>query len=177
MKNLILSLAFVFTFNLFAEIGVSDDFIKRFSSLPSFTNVDISPDGKMISVLTKMSDNKKGLSIFNADDLSLINTITLTKEEEIGSYYWVNNERLLISISYYNSWGRGSRGEFFAVNFDSSKPAYVFGARSRQTSARSKAIDKFSYGYVENILEDDDKHVLLSVITFGQENNGGFATL
>ena len=176
MKNLILSLAFVFTFNLFAEIAVSDDFIKRFSSLPSFTNVDISPDGKMISVLTKMSDNKKGLSIFNADDLSLINTITLTKEEEIGSYYWVNNERLLISISYYNSWGRGSRGEFFAINFDSSKPAYVFGLRSRQTSARSKAIDKFSYGYVENILEDDDKHVLLSVNTFGQENNGGFAT-
>jgi dipeptidyl aminopeptidase/acylaminoacyl peptidase len=176
MKNLILSFAFVLTFNLFAEIGVSDDFIKRFSSLPSFTNVDISPDGKMISVLTKMSDNKKGLSIFSADDFSLINTITLTKEEEIGNYYWVNNERLLISISYYNSWGRGSMGEFFAVNFDSSKPAYVFGARSRQTSARSKAIDKFSYGYVENILEDDDKHVLLSVNTFGQENNGGFAT-
>ena len=176
MKNLILSLAFVLTFNLFAEIGLTDDFIKRFSSLPSFTNVDISPDGKMISVLTKMPDNKKGLSIFNADDLSLINTITLTKEEEIGNYYWVNNERLLISISYYNSWGRGSRGEFFAINFDSSKPAYVFGLRSRQTSARSKAIDKFSYGYVENILENDDKHVLLSVNTFGQENNGGFAT-
>ena len=101
MKNLILSLAFVFTCNLLAEIGVSDDFIERFSSLPSYTNVDISPDGKMISVLTKMSDDKKGLSIFNADDLSLINTITLTKEEEIGNYYWVNNERLLISISYY----------------------------------------------------------------------------
>ena len=66
MKNLILSLAFVFTFNLFAEIGVSDNFIKRFSSLPSYTNVDISPDGKMISVLTKMSDNKKGLSILRS---------------------------------------------------------------------------------------------------------------
>jgi hypothetical protein len=136
MKNLILSLAFVFTCNLLAEIGVSDDFIERFSSLPSYTNVDISPDGKMISVLTKMSDDKKGLSIFNADDLSLINTITLTKEEEIGNYYWVNNERLLISISYYNKWGRGSRGEFFAVNFDSSKPAYVFGLRSRQTKRK-----------------------------------------
>ena len=53
MKNLILSLAFVITFNLFAEIGVSDEFIKRFSSLPSYTNVDISPDGKMISVTYK----------------------------------------------------------------------------------------------------------------------------
>ena len=176
MKKLILSFNLLFSFNLLADLGVSDDFIERFSSLPSYTNVDISPDGKMISVLTKMSDNKKGLSIFNADDLSLINTITLTKEEEIGNYYWVNNERLLISISYYNSWGRGSRGEFFAINYDSSKPAYVFGVRSRQTSARAKAVDKFSYGYVENILEDDDKHVLLSVNTFGKENNGGFAT-
>jgi dipeptidyl aminopeptidase/acylaminoacyl peptidase len=129
----------------------------------------------MISVLTKMPDDKKGLSIFDAESLSLINTITLTKEEEIASYSWVNNERLLIQIGYYDSWGRGSIGEYFAINYDSKKPAYVFGMRARTSGARSKVVDKFSYGYVENILEDDNKHVLLSVSGFGKQNNGGFA--
>ena len=175
MKNSILSIFLLLSFNTFADLGVSEDFVERFSSLPSYTNVKISPDGKMISVLTKMPDDKKGISIFDAEDLSLINAITLTKEEEVASYYWVNNERLLIQIGYYDSWGRGSIGEYFAINYDSKKPAYVFGMRARTSGARSKVVDKFSYGYVENILEDDEKHVLLSVSVFGKQNNGGFA--
>ena len=175
MKNSILSIFLLLSFNSFADLGVSEDFVERFSSLPSYTNVKISPDGKMISVLTKMPDDKKGISIFDAEDLSLINAITLTKEEEVASYYWVNNERLLIQIGYYDSWGRGSIGEYFAINYDSKKPAYVFGMRARTSGARSKVVDKFSYGYVENILEDDEKHVLLSVSVFGKQNNGGFA--
>ena len=175
MKHLIFSTLLLFNFNVFADLGVSEDFVERFSSLPSYTNVKISPDGKMISVLTKMPDDKKGISIFDSEDLSLINAITLTKEEEVASYYWVNNERLLIQIGYYDSWGRGSIGEYFAINYDSKKPAYVFGMRARTSGSRGKVVDKFSYGYVENILEDDKKHVLLSVSVFGKQNNGGFA--
>ena len=175
MKKYILTIILLLNFNASADLGVSEDFVERFSSLPSYTNVKISPDGRMIIVLTKMPDDKKGLSIFDAESLSLINTITLTKEEEIASYSWVNNERLLIQIGYYDSWGRGSIGEYFAINYDSKKPAYVFGMRARTSGARSKVVDKFSYGYVENILEDDNKHVLLSVSGFGKQNNGGFA--
>jgi|TARA_B100000902_G_scaffold353709_1_gene365381 dipeptidyl aminopeptidase/acylaminoacyl peptidase len=175
MKKYILTIILLLNFNASADLGVSEDFVERFSSLPSYTNVKISPDGRMISVLTKMPDDKKGLSIFDAESLSLINTITLTKDEEIASYSWVNNERLLIQIGYYDSWGRGSIGEYFAINYDSKKPAYVFGMRARTSGARSKVVDKFSYGYVENILEDDNKHVLLSVSGFGKQNNGGFA--
>jgi dipeptidyl aminopeptidase/acylaminoacyl peptidase len=175
MKKYILTIILLLNFNASADLGVSEDFVERFSSLPSYTNVKISPDGRMISVLTKMPDDKKGLSIFDAESLSLINTITLTKEEEIASYSWVNNERLLIQIGYYDSWGRGSIGEYFAINYDSKKPAYVFGMRARTSGSRSKVVDKFSYGYVENILEDDNKHVLLSVSGFGKQNNGGFA--
>ena len=119
MKNSILSIFLLLSFNTFADLGVSEDFVERFSSLPSYTNVKISPDGRMISVLTKMPDDKKGISIFDSEDLSLINAITLTKEEEVASYYWVNNERLLIQIGYYDSWGRGSIGEYFAINYDS----------------------------------------------------------
>jgi len=65
MKNSILSALLLLSFNIFADLGVSDDFLERFSSLPSYTNVKISPDGKIISVLTKMPDNKKGMALEN----------------------------------------------------------------------------------------------------------------
>ena len=48
-----------------------------------------------------------------------------------------------------------------AINFDSKKPAYMFWKKSRAGSqkTRGKVVDKFSSGYIENSLEDDDKHV------------------
>ena len=180
MKNIFISLGLFFiSFNAVADIGVSEEFIERFSSLPSYTNVDISPDGKMISVITKMPDDKRGLTIFNAKDLSLINTITLSNDEEISGYSWANNERLIIRIGYYDKkWGRGSGGEYFSINFDSTKPAYIFGNRSRAGSQKTKGkvVDKFSGGYIENNLEDDDRHVILSVNEWIRSNTGSFAT-
>ena len=177
MKNIFISLGLLISFNAIAEISVTEEFIERFSSLPSYTGVDISPDGKMISVITKMPDDKKGLTIFDAEDLSLINTITLTNDEEISSYYWVNNTRILIRVGYYDKKnGRGSAGEYFSINFDSTKPAYVFGMRSRNSKTKKSVLDKMSAGYVENILEDDDKHVVISVYPFSKSNTGTFAT-
>ena len=177
MKNIFISLGLLISFNAISEISVTEEFIERFSSLPSYTGVDISPDGKMISVITKMPDDKKGLTIFDAEDLSLINTITLTNDEEISSYYWVNNSRILIRVGYYDKKnGRGSAGEYFSINFDSTKPAYVFGMRSRNSKTKKSVLDKMSAGYVENILEDDDKHVVISVYPFSKSNTGTFAT-
>ena len=59
---------------------------------------------------------KKDFTIFDAEDLSLINTITLSKEEEVARLLLgSNNERLIIQIGYYNKkWGRGSGGEYFS---------------------------------------------------------------
>ena len=178
MKNLISSFALLLTLNLMADLGVSEDFVKRFSSLPSYTNVTLSPDGKMIGVMTRMPDDKKGLTIWDANDLSLINTITLSNDEEIGNYMWANNERLLIQIGYYDKkWGRGSAGEYFSINFDSTKPAYIFGRRSRAGSQKTKGkvVDKFSSGYVENRLKDDDRHVVLTVNEWAKSNTGSFS--
>ncbi len=179
MKNLIFALTLLINpYLMTADLGVSKDFIERFSSLPSYTNVDISPDGKMISVITKMPDEKKGLTIFDANDGSLINTITFPKEEEVAGYVWANNKRLLIRIGYFDKkWGRGSPGEYFSINYDSSKPAYVFGMRSRagQQKTKGKVIDKSSSGYIENILEDDDNHVVLAASPWGKSNTGAYA--
>ena len=177
MKNIFYVLPFLFSINVSADLGVTEEFIERFSSLPSYTDVGLSPDGKMISVITKMPDDKKGLTIFDAEDLSLINTITLTNDEEIAGYYWANNTRLLIQVGYYDKKdGRGSAGEFFSINYDSTKPAYVFGMRKGNNKTNKSVLDKMSAGYVENILEDDDRHVVISAYPFAKSNTGSFVT-
>jgi len=177
MKNLLHALLFLISLDVTANLGVTEDFIKRFSSLPSYTDVDISPDGKMISVITKMPDDKKGLTIFDAENLSLINTISLTNEEEVASYFWANNTRLVIQVGYYDKKnGRGSAGEYFSINFDSTKPAYIFGMRSRNSKTNKSVLDKMSAGFVENILEDDDRHVVISAYPFAKSNTGSFVT-
>jgi len=42
MKKSILSIILLLNFNAFADLGVSEEFVERFSSLPSYTNVKIS---------------------------------------------------------------------------------------------------------------------------------------
>ena len=54
-----------FSFPAFAEdIGVSDDFLERFSSLPSYSQAKISPDGKVISVIFKIDEKDTGIKKF-----------------------------------------------------------------------------------------------------------------
>ena len=59
MKNLLLASLLAFSFPIFSEdIGVSDDFLERFSSLPSYSQAKLSPDGKVISVIFKIDEKE-----------------------------------------------------------------------------------------------------------------------
>ena len=179
MKNIILVTALFFNLNVYSNnLEVSDEFIKRFSSLPSYTDAQISPDGTKISVVLKINE-KRSLAFFNAKDLSLLNVVNLTRNEQVGNYYWANNERVIISIAYEV----GSlevpvgRGELFAVNFDSSKPNYLFGMRKRVSSSNKTAIDKFSGAYILDLLDDDPKHILVQASEFAKYSAGAFSTV
>jgi len=179
MKYIILVTTLFLNLNIFSnDLELSDDFIKRFSSLPSYTDAQISPDGTKISVILKINE-KRSLAFFNTKDLSLLNVVNLTRKEQIGNYYWANNERVIISIAYEV----GSlevpvgRGELFAVNFDSSKPNYLFGMRKRVSASNKTAVDKFSGAYILDLLEDDPKHILVQASEFAKYSAGAFSTV
>tara|TARA_S200000501_G_scaffold256248_1_gene240023 strand:+ start:524 stop:2491 length:1968 start_codon:yes stop_codon:yes gene_type:complete len=179
MKYTILLATLFLNLNIFSnDLELSDDFIKRFSSLPSYTDAQISPDGTKISVILKINE-KRSLAFFNTEDLSLLNVVNLTRKEQIGNYYWANNERVIISIAYEV----GSlevpvgRGELFAVNFDSSKPNYLFGMRKRVSASNKTAVDKFSGAYILDLLEDDPKHILVQASEFAKYSAGAFSTV
>lgn len=179
MKNLLLACLLAFSFSNFAEdIGVSDDFLERFSSLPSYSQAKISPDGKVISVIFKI-DEKDALAFFKADDFSLINILKLREDQQVGPYRWVNNERVVIDINYQVGTLEVpvSYGELFAVNYDLSKPNYIYGLGKKTSSSRRTIVDKASAAYVIDRLVDDPKHILVSVYTFAKTTTGGSATI
>ena len=77
MKKLLILLLTLQTTAVYAG-EIDTDFVKRFSTLPTYSNAQISPDGKIISVVFK-KDEKNALAFFKASDFSLIAFYNLKK--------------------------------------------------------------------------------------------------
>ena len=98
MKKLLILLITLQTTAVYAD-EIDTDFVKRFSTLPTYSNAQISPDGKIISVVFK-KDEKNALAFFKASDFSFIDVLQFKEEDEqVGSYAWASNKRVVISIN------------------------------------------------------------------------------
>ena len=169
MKKLLILLLTLKTTAVYAD-KIDTDFVKRFSTLPTYSNAQISPDGKIISVVFK-KDEKNALAFFKASDFSLIDVLQFKEEDEqVGSYAWASNKRVVISINYKLGALESpiSRGELFSVNFDLSKPSYIYGIRRETSSSKKTIVDKFSAAYLIDPLIEDPNHVLVAAAPFGQ---------
>ena len=143
MKNLALTFIFLFSFPICSEnLGVSEDFLERFSSLPSYSSARISPDGKIISVIFKIEE-KDALAFFKADDFSLINILKLREDQQVGPYRWVNNERVVININYAVGTLEVTvcYGELWSVHYDLRKQKSIYGIGKRTTRTRITIVD------------------------------------
>ena len=85
----------LFNFNVSAGLGVSEDFVERFSSLPSYTNVKISPDGKAIYIGGyKEGNNVTGVHGFvmkfdaKGPSTGTFGTWVVGELETTGTYPW-----------------------------------------------------------------------------------------
>ena len=169
MKKLLILLLTLQTTAVYAG-EIDTDFVKRFSTLPTYSNAQISPDGKIISVVFK-KDEKNALAFFKSSDFSLIDVLQFKEEDEqVGSYAWASNKRVVISINYKLGALESpiSRGELFSVNFDLSKPSYIYGIRRETSSSKKTIVDKFSAAYLIDPLIEDPNHVLVAAAPFGQ---------
>ena len=169
MKKLLILLLTLQTTAVYAG-EIDTDFVKRFSTLPTYSNAQISPDGKIISVVFK-KDEKNALAFFKSSDFSLIDVLQFKEEDEqVGSYAWASNKRVVISINYKLGALESpiSRGELFSVNFDLTKPSYIYGIRRETSSSKKTIVDKFSAAYLIDPLIEDPNHVLVAAAPFGQ---------
>jgi dipeptidyl aminopeptidase/acylaminoacyl peptidase len=131
-----------------------------------YQNVKISPNGKHLAV-SVFSQGEATLVFLDSKTLKIVSGSKLGGRFEINQYYWVNNERVVISLAKRNPWLEEpqSYGELFAINMDGSKRKMIYGYRAgeKQTGSNiKKKKSTFGWGEIVDILPEDKKHILIS---------------
>ncbi len=139
-KALLLFLSVVFVAqSAFADL--IDDLAKR----AEVSQVRFSPTGEYLTAV-KEEDGKRVVAVFTYPDMDLINVIDFPGRSEVGAYWWVNEERILVSVAV--DWGNreaDSRyGELYAVNADGKKGKYLFGLRGNQSAKTKSRLNQVS---------------------------------
>ncbi|WP_085304114.1 S9 family peptidase [Colwellia polaris] len=135
-----------------------------------YRDVRLSPDGKHIALI-KNQQGTSVLIVVAVETMKAINQISFANKDNVGSYSWANNERLLIFLSskqrkkerdaYY--------GEIYSINIDEAEGRFIFGIRSLVSRGKIKknvqSLDyekHLAHPKIISILENDPEHIIIS---------------
>ena len=136
---------------------------------PEYRQVSLSPDGKKIALLRTV-DEQSRLVIVDATSKKNINDIHFDSSDEVMSYRWVSDNRLVLRLSTdtVNREQETNFGELYAIDADAREGKFIFGLRSMvkrgkiKRSTNSEELTRMrSTGSVLNILPDDPDHILV----------------
>jgi dipeptidyl aminopeptidase/acylaminoacyl peptidase len=143
-----------------------DAFVKK----DRFETIKISPTGEYYAATVPVED-KTALAIMRRADNKLTATFQLGRNTHVNNFWWVNAERVLISIA--EKYGELDQplltGELYAINADGSRPDLLVGYRvaggGLGTKIQPKKVERVAAFLVDD-LPADDKHVIISVMPF-----------
>lgn len=153
------------TTNLNAE---PSQLIKDFSASAEFTDIKISPTGKYLSGISiDKEEDKRALIILDMKTMKPSYVANFDGKGEVGSYYWVNDERVVLQKTYKQQRIETSAyyGEMLAVNADGSKPKYIFGYKGDDRASGGTSIKKSApiqaTSYMLDTLQDEEDDILV----------------
>ncbi|MCK9489943.1 MAG: S9 family peptidase [Xanthomonadales bacterium] len=148
-----------------AEPAPIDHYLKR----STFTSMKISPDGRYLAATVPLSDDATGLVVIDHESMRTTAAKTLGAQQHVNSFYWVSNERLLLTVAKME--GALDRpiptGELFAINADGSGSELLFGYRVAQSGTRVGRQPERASAYPLYMLPDSESHVLIVVEPWG----------
>lgn len=137
-----------------------------------FQDIKLSPTGEYYAATVPFGD-RTSLVVMKRDGNAPLSRFSLGKNSHVQSFTWVNDARLLLSIS--EKFGQldqpQSTGELYAVDADGSKPELLVGFRvandssSRIGGKKAEAV----YAWPIATLPDDRRNVLIGVSPYGRE--------
>ncbi|NNG42694.1 S9 family peptidase [Pseudoalteromonas sp. NEC-BIFX-2020_002] len=138
--------------------------VDLFSKDVEYNNVKISPKGTYLAVLTK-AEGKSVLVIFDAKSFKPSHAVRFPANAQVGNYYWVNDERIVLEKQYLKGWQDHPQyhGELYGVNADGSKAMYLVGYQGEmQTGSRlKKATPIYGTSFVLDPLVNDKRKMLI----------------
>ena len=168
-KILKIGILMLFVTNLFsAEVNQN---VKNFSLLPDVFDIQISPNGLMIGVLRQLNDERM-VSVIELETNKLIYNHKFIKKGEIGSFDWLNDERLLFTRLTKRAGENRllQTGDLYAVNIDGSKAIMLTGRNAKRSSKTVKD-DPKKPAQMVHMLPDDEEHILAQFYGSSMFNN------
>lgn len=126
----------------------------------------ISPDGKYIAIVI-VSAGKRRLAVVNSTDFQPVGGADFGETQEVGQFFWVSDERLVIKVLKHEPWEEIPRyyGELYAIDYDGSDGELIYGYRSGEQQVGSNIKKKEAvYGWADiiSLMPDDEDHILIS---------------
>lgn len=135
---------------------------ENFGHLPLFENATVSPDGKMIAAVY---NGEQGPSVvvsdFGGSKVKIVGQLQKSKDR-IDGLTWVNNERIVVSVSYPKLYaGRYTRvNRLYALNKDGSN-TIILQRKLRNKKSRPEWMDLVSSMRIRSLINDDKEHILI----------------
>jgi hypothetical protein len=144
-----------------------DDFLRY----PEYQTVKISPDGKHLA-LRKLENGRHVLAFMSINPLEVTTILRFARTNEIGDYYWVNNDRVITEIWTRHGWfdSPSNYGLLYGINYDGTHSEPIFGylAGEMQTGTRIKRRDSDrAHAKIVDLLRDDPQHILIDTLPWG----------
>ena len=148
-----------------AQVDIGS-FIKK----DAFADIKISPDGRYFAATVPLED-KTGLVVLQRADLKVTARFALGRNTHIDGFTWVNNERLILSMS--QKFGAldmpRPTGELYGMDADGGNRKILVGQRAQQMQAGTRlqtSKDQRVAAYLVDSLPDVEHEVLISTSPF-----------
>jgi dipeptidyl aminopeptidase/acylaminoacyl peptidase len=151
------------------------DLVTEFSKDAAYRDVKLSPDGKFLSVVINVK-GKRALGFVDRSSYTMVNAVQFGGSYEVGDYYWVNDERVVIKMVVSQPWSKEPAyyGELYAVNWNGKQGSMIYGytAGEQQTGKLIKQREATQgWADIVDLYSKDDRKIVISSTPWGQDGN------
>ncbi|WP_342316397.1 S9 family peptidase [Lysobacter sp. FW306-1B-D06B] len=144
--------------------------VQAFVKKDRFNDIKLSPNGDYYAATVAFED-QTALVIIRRADNAVAGNFRLGKNTHVADFWWVNPERVLISIA--EKLGSLDQpqltGELYAINADGTKTEFLVGQRLRTEAARSGKKAETVAAFLVDDLPEDGKNVIISARPFNAD--------
>ncbi|MFC3550147.1 alpha/beta hydrolase family protein [Lysobacter cavernae] len=147
--------------------------VQAFVKKDQFRTIKISPAGDYHAATLPLED-RTALVIRRRTDMAATASVEFGKHQHIVDFWWVNPERVLISMAYKigDLEEPMPTGELYAIDADGGRVENLIGqrvvGRSGDTRIQPKKVEAVAAFLIDD-LPDDDKNVIISVEAFNAD--------
>lgn len=130
-----------------------------------YADAKISPEGDRLAIVV-VQDGIRNLAVLDMKDFSTVGGMAMRGGNEVGTFYWANNDRLVMEIWRKEPWQSEPQfwGELYAINYDGTNGEIIYGfnVEERQNTRikRKKSVD--GWARVISTMPDNDNEILIA---------------